>query len=106
MRQTNFIVRISMVYRTLVWMLLLALICISVPEAMGQQDKPFPTSLDYGKVDSSGRFVRTPVVCKESLPTQVMSPDNARFKVDLNKLLDPYNMVWKGEKLWQHMFFT
>ena len=73
-------------YKTIVLTLVLAL--LFVPTVMGQK-KLFPTSLDYGKVDPSGRFETAPVVPKESLPTQVMSPDNSRFKVDLDKLLDP-----------------
>lgn len=84
-------------YKTIILISVLALIL--VPEAMGQQDKLFPTALDYGTVDPDGHFEKTPIVPSDSLPTQVMSPDNARFKVDLDKLLDPHNMTWKGEEM-------
>jgi len=82
--------------RTIVLLSLLACIYACVQDAAGGQAKLFPTSLDYGTVDAAGQFEKATIIPQKSLPKEVMSPDSSRFKVDLDKLLAPHDMVWKN----------
>jgi len=86
-----------MIKRNIIVKLFLGVLFVLAIEATAEQrdSRLFPTALGPGQVTADGRFEKETVIPREKLPRQVMSTDNARFKVDLDKLLEPHDMTWK-----------
>jgi len=90
-----------MIKRDIIVKLFLCLLFFPAIETVAEHKdrRLFPTALRPGQVTADGRFEKETIIPREKLPRQVMSPSNARFKVDLDKLLDPHNMTWKGANI-------
>ena len=57
----------------------------------------FPDAAGSGRATAGARFAKATIIPGVDLPKETMSPDLARFKVDLDALLTPHDMTWGGE---------